>query len=103
MGVYVLKKKKIKFIPLILKAAVVLFVFYIIFMLVNQQAQINSKKRDLEELTAKLQLQTMKNEELKEFSKSTEDKNEEYIERIARESLDLSKKGERVFINISGN
>lgn len=100
---HVLKKKKVRLIPLILKIVVATFVFYIIFMLVNQQAQINNKKRDLDELTTKLQLQTIKNEELKKFSESTEGKNEEYIERIARESLDLSKKGERVFINISGN
>ena len=100
---YVLKKKKIKLVPLILKIIVVAFVFYIVFILFNQQSQINNRKRNLEELTTKLQLQTIKNEELKKFSESMEEKNEEYVERIARESLDLSKKGERVFINISGN
>lgn len=72
-------------------------------MLFNQQLQINDKKRKLEQLTEKLQSQEMANSKLRDFEGADGETNKDYIERVARENLDLSKKGERVFINVSGN
>ncbi len=93
-----LLKKKVKLLPLVFKLSVVAIIFYFVFMLFNQQLQINDKKRKLEQLTEKLQSQEMANSKLRDFGGNKDD-----IERVARENLDLSKKGERVFINVSGN
>ena len=45
----------------------------------------------------------MTNSKLRDFEGAAGETNKDYIERVARENLDLSKKGERVFINVSGN
>lgn len=98
-----LLKKKVKLLPLVFKLSVVAIIFYFVFMLFNQQLQINDKKRKLEQLTEKLQSQGMANSKLRDFEGAEGETNKDYIERVARENLDLSKKGERVFINVSGN
>ncbi len=98
-----LLKKKVKLLPLVFKLSVVAIIFYFVFMLFNQQLQINDKKRKLEQLTEKLQSQEMANSKLRDFEGADGETNKDYIERVARENLDLSKKGERVFINVSGN
>lgn len=98
-----LLKKKVKLLPLVFKLSVVAIIFYFVFMLFNQQLQINDKKRKLEQLTEKLQSQEMANSKLRDFEGAEGETNKDYIERVARENLDLSKKGERVFINVSGN
>lgn len=98
-----LLKKKVKLLPLVFKLSVVAIIFYFVFMLFNQQLQINDKKRKLEQLTEKLQSQKMANSKLRDFEGADGETNKDYIERVARENLDLSKKGERVFINVSGN
>ncbi len=98
-----LLKKKVKLLPLVFKLSVVAIIFYFVFMLFNQQLQINDKKRKLEQLTEKLQSQEVANSKLRDFEGADGETNKDYIERVARENLDLSKKGERVFINVSGN
>lgn len=98
-----LLKKKVKLLLLVFKLSVVAIIFYFVFMLFNQQLQINDKKRKLEQLTEKLQSQEMANSKLRDFEGADGETNKDYIERVARENLDLSKKGERVFINVSGN
>lgn len=98
-----LLKKKVKLLPLVFKLSVVAIILYFVFMLFNQQLQINDKKRKLEQLTEKLQSQEMANSKLRDFEGAEGETNKDYIERVARENLDLSKKGERVFINVSGN
>lgn len=98
-----LLKKKVKLLPLVFKLSVVAIIFYFVFMLFNQQLQINDKKRKLEQLTEKLQSQEMANSKMRDFEGADGETNKDYIERVARENLDLSKKGERVFINVSGN
>ena len=98
-----LLKKKVKLLPLVFKLSVVAIIFYFVFMLFNQQLQINDKKRKLEQLTEKLQSQEMANSKLRDFGGADGQTNEDCIECVARENLDLSKKGERVFINVSGN
>ncbi len=98
-----LLKKKIKVVPLLFKLSVVAIIFYFVFILLNQQLQINDKRRKLEQLTEKLQSQEVANSKLRDFESTEGETNKDYIERAARENLDLSKKGERVFINVSGN
>ncbi len=98
-----LLKKKVKLLPLVFKLSVVAIIFYFVFMLFNQQLQINDKKRKLEQLTEKLQSQEMANSKLRDFEGADGEPNKDYIKRVARENLDLSQKGERVFINVSGN
>ena len=98
-----LKKKKIKLFPMIFKIILAFIIFYFVFLLISQQNQINLKKRELNEINNNLVTQNSKNNEIKDFLNKTEENNAEYLENLARKSLDLVKKGERVFINISGN
>ena len=93
------KKKKLNFSRL----AVLGVVGYVAVTLVNQQIQINQKKKKLDELTEQVAIQQMKNDQLRSIADSDSDEYNNYIERMARSSLDLTKKGERVFVNISGN
>ncbi len=98
------RKRKISesFVNWSLRVLVLIFVFYIAFMLVNQYIQINNKKRNLENLNSQLELQEKKNEELKKIAQASDEENEESFIRMARE-LNLSKPDERIFVNISGN
>lgn len=98
----VIKKKKKKLIPIILKLIPILLIFYFIFMLFNQQVQINDKKQKLENLTKKLEIQENENEQLRKSLEDNVEKQNEHIEETARKNLGLSKKGEKVFVNASG-
>ncbi|MBR1779711.1 MAG: septum formation initiator family protein [Clostridia bacterium] len=97
------KKKKIRWVPFFFKCIPVLVVFYFIFLIFNQQVQINDKRQKLEYLSKKLQSQEMENEELRKNLEHNEEKKYEYIEKAARENLNFSKKGEKVFVNAAGN
>ena len=85
------------------KVIAVLFISYIAFSLVGQQFRIKSKRAELKLLNEKLSIQQIKNDELRRISDITNEANVEYIESIARESLGLSKQGEKVFVNVAGN
>lgn len=98
----VIKKKKKKLIPFILRIIPILLIFYFIFMLFNQQVQINDKKQKLENLTKKLEMQENENAELRKNLENNEEKRNEHIEETARKNLGLSKKDEKVFVNASG-
>lgn len=93
------RKKK----HLLFKLFIIGLCAYVVFMLVNQQIQINQKKSELEDLNNELSIQNIKNEEMKSIIDSNDEDNLEYIERIAREDLDFVKEGERVFVNVAGN
>ena len=71
-------------------------------MMINQISKINDKKEYLNYLSYELELQRTKNEELKKISQASDEENEEYFVKTARE-LNLSKHNERIFVNISGN
>lgn len=94
-----LKKNLFKW---LLKSMALFFVFYAVFVLANQYSKINEKKEHLSFLNSELELQKAKNEELKKVSQATDEENEEYFVKTARE-LNLSKHNERIFVNISGN
>lgn len=97
-------KKKINknFFRITVRLVILAFIFYTSFILINQYVQINNKKETLDNLNSQLEVQKTKNDELKKIAQATDEENEEYFVRIARE-LNLSKHDERIFVNISGN
>lgn len=98
----ILKKNKIKVIPLTIKFILAIGIFYFAFILISQQNLVRSKKRKLNDIQSKLTMQDIKNKELKESLEKSKNNSAECLERLARENLDFIKKGERVFI-VSGN
>lgn len=86
----------------LLRTAVLVFAAYLFVMLVNQQVQIQEKRRLLSQTRQQIQIQEIKTEDLK-HALSAGTGNSDYIEREAREGLNYAKPGERVFINIAGN
>lgn len=80
------------------KALALLFVFYMSFVIVNQFVKINDKKEHLSSISAELELQKTKNDELKKVYNATDEENEEYFVKKARE-LNMAKPKERIFVN----
>ncbi len=101
-----MKKKKTsdkkRFVSAALSIGLIVFAFYAVFTLVNQQVEISEKKQQLEQLQNDIVVQEVKNDEIKQVYELEDDENNAYIERVAREEFDYSKQGERVFINIAG-
>lgn len=86
----------------LLRIAIFAFAVYSVVALVNQQVQINEKRQQLASVKQQIQIQKVKNEDIKHALSSGVDGNGDYIERVAREGLGLAKPGERVFVNIAG-
>lgn len=100
----VIKRKKSKlFFSAVIKLLPVAFILYIAILLINQYSQIKVKKAKLDELNSKIAVQKVKNDELLKIVNATDEECTEYIEKVARESLNLSKRGERVFVNVLGD
>lgn len=97
------KSDKKRIISILLSAGIIVFAFYAVFTLVNQQVEISGKREQLEQLQGEIVVQEVKNDELKQVYELEDDENNAYIERVAREEFDYSKQGERVFINIAGD
>lgn len=85
-----------------LSLVLIIFAFYAVFTLVNQQLEIAEKQQELESLQDQIVVQEVKNDEMKQVYELDDDENDAYIERVAREEFDYSKQGERVFINVAG-
>ncbi len=85
-----------------LSALLIVFAFYFVFTLVHQQVEIAKKKEQLADLNEQIIIQEVKNDEMKQVNEFDDSENDAYIERVAREEFDYSKKGERVFINVAG-
>lgn len=100
MKVIRIKKQKGSF---LLRVAIFAFAVYTVVALVNQQVQISEKRQQLESVKQQIQIQEIKNEDIKHALKNGASENGDYIERVAREGLGLAKPGERVFVNIAGN
>lgn len=100
MKVIETKKKKGS---LLLRIAVFAFAVYVAVALFNQQLQISEKRQQLAEIKEQIQIQEIKNDDIKHALNSGENENSEYIERVAREGLNFAKPNERVFVNIAGN
>lgn len=79
-----------------------LFAAYAVFTLISQQIQISQKQEELSQLEDKILIQEVKNGEVEDVYNSSDEENEEYIKKIAREELDYAEPDERIFINIAG-
>lgn len=99
--VKVVKSKKKRFI--LLYIAIFGFAVYSTITLVNQYMQIDQKKQELQNLEDKIVVQEIKNDDITNVYNYTDEEFKEYIEKIARDDRDYIKKGERIFINVSGD
>lgn len=96
------RTKKKRGINIALSLSLIIFAFYAVVTLVNQQTEIAEKKEELEEVENTIVVQEVKNDEIKQVYELDDDENDAYLERVAREEFDYCKQGERVFINIAG-
>ncbi len=97
-------KKKLRSVKLnkinfgIVAAAIVFLVMCIAVL--QSYVSIGDKQKEYDELVERYNEQVLQNAELKALLEESDD---EYIERVAREKLDMVYPGERVFINSAGN
>lgn len=84
---------------ILLRIAIFAFAVYALMLLVQQQAKISAKKQELASVQQQINIQEIKNDDLKNALGSGQS---DYIEKAAREGLGFSKPGERVFVNIAG-
>ncbi len=82
-----------------LLAAVIVFLIMCIAVL-QSYVSIGDKQKEYDALVDQYNEQLMENAELTALLEESDD---EYIERVAREKLDMVYPGERVFINSAGN
>lgn len=82
----------------ILNLILIVLVVYSIFTFVNQQATLNSYKKDISYYSAQIEQLKEKEEELLATQENVN--SEEYIEKVAREELDMYLPNEIVFIDI---
>lgn len=80
--------------------AVGLVVLLVLIALAQSRSAINEKREELNRLRERCTEQQMQNDALEDLMNNSDD---EYIERKAREELDLVLPGERVFVVRSGN
>ena len=100
MRVIKAKKQKSSF---LLRFAIFAFSVYILAALVNQQVQIAQKSQQLSDLTQKIQVIEVQNDDIRHVREDIENLSDEYIEQYVRREMDYAKPGERVFVNIAGN
>ena len=93
-------RKKVKIFLYIAAAAAVV---YIGITTISQQIQISQKEAQLSEIQQQLSVQNLRNDELKDALDAGLNASSDYIKRIARQSLDFAKPGERIFVNIAGD
>ena len=93
-------RKKVRIFLYIAAAAVVV---YLIISIISQQVQIGQKEAQLAEIQQQLSVQNLRNDELKDALDAGLNASSDYIKRVARQSLDFAKPGERIFVNISGD
>ncbi|MVB10342.1 Septum formation initiator [Caprobacter fermentans] len=87
----------------LLRLAVFIFGAYMLVALVNQQIEIQGKRQELTAAKQQIQIQEIKNDDLKQAFSTGADDERDYMERKAREELNYAKPGERVFVNIAGH
>ncbi len=94
------KNRKQKTNPIV-KLCLMVFTFYIVVCLVNSQIDISKKRDELESIAEKISIQEVENKKLERIINS--DKDDEYIEKLAREKLNFAYPDEKIYIDISGN
>ncbi|MDR1253517.1 MAG: septum formation initiator family protein [Oscillospiraceae bacterium] len=97
-----LKNRKTKVITMF-RFIIFAFIGCVALNLTNQQMQINRKKLELEKIQSDLATQSVSNQKLSEMVTAEQKDDPEYIEKIARDELNLAEPGERVFVTIAGN
>lgn len=88
-------KKKIR----VSRVFLILVILYIVYILVKQQMQMNSIKADIVQKNVEYTKQQSKNVKLQDTLKIIQSEPDLYIERIAREKLNLIDKDETPVIN----
>ncbi len=83
----------------ILNLILVLSVIYFIFTFVNQQVKLNSYNQDISYYSAQIEELEEEKEELLATQSNVNSK--EYIEKVAREKLDMYLPNETVYIDIN--
>lgn len=91
-----LKKKKVSGLA---KTVAAVFAVYAAFTMVSLQLQIGEKKQEQAQLQQQIELQKLRNAEVKALLES--ENSDDYVARIAREKLGYLSPGERVFVDIS--
>jgi cell division protein FtsB len=74
---------------------------YFAYLAVGQQKLISEKNAELKRIQAKIQDETEVNEELNKVRESIN--SDEYIEKVAREKLNMVKNGEKVFVDVGSD
>ncbi len=91
-------KKKINFKKIIKLIFIALIAIYVIYVFINQQKTLNSYRLTQDYYATEIDKQTKYKEELTEIKNNIN--SPEYIEKIAREKLDMYLPNERVYIDI---
>ncbi len=85
---------------------VIVLTLYVLYSAVDQQIQISNLRTEIAAVKEQQFTQEQKNKELKKVADAVEKKDEkaykDYVEKVAREKLDLGKNGELVFVNVPG-
>lgn len=95
-------KKKHRLARILVRVGIGAFLVYAVVFSISQQVQISQKQTELQTLQDQLDVQNLQNEELKEALDAGVAESSDYIERLARKSLDFAKPSEKIFVNISG-
>ena len=82
-----------------LNLILILFIVYAIFTFINQQTKLNSYKKDISYYSTQIEELKEKKEDLIATQENVNSK--EYIEKVARERLDMYIPNEIVFVDIS--
>lgn len=78
---------------------VILLIIYAIFTVIKQQTKITSYEKDMSYYTSQIEALQEKKADLKATQKNVN--SEEYIEKVAREKLDMYYPNETVYLDIS--
>ena len=84
-------------------AVAVVFLVYSLVTLIGIRSQLRERRQELSEIQEKIVVQEIKNDEMNRTYSLSEEERSDYIEQIARDSLDYVKEGERIFVNVSGD
>lgn len=88
---------------MLVAAVAVVFLVYSLVTLIGIRSQLRERRQELSEIQEKIVVQEIKNDEMNRTYSLSEEERSDYIEQIARDSLDYVKEGERIFVNVSGD
>lgn len=96
-----LKKQKKTLLTLFKNLAVLFLMVYAVIVLVSQQVELSSNKKNLAEIKSKISVAQQSNDEYLRLLSLTDEK--EYMERIAIEKMGYAYPNERRFFDTSRN